>query len=119
MMCGIEFIGNYYLTEKKSGLFYCREWPLLISGNWVHCSYNHVILMIKRDILGVRGTNANLIDFKLTKVDSGSKQQALYSKTCLKRPLKNRQNKEHNDKWQHSEGRKFCRKLQESILQYF
>ena len=34
-----------------------------------------------------------------------------YSKTCLKRPLKNRQNKDLNDKWWHNEGRKYCRML--------
>ena len=28
-----------------------------------------------------------------------------YSKTCLKRPLKNRQNKDLNDKWELNEGR--------------
>ena len=39
----------------------------------------------------------------------------LYSKTCVKRPLKNRQNKDLNDKWY--EGRKYSRML--SILQYF
>ena len=33
-----------------------------------------------------------------------------YSKTCLKRPLKNRQNKDLNDRWS---------KLLQSILQYF
>ena len=31
------------------------------------------------------------------------------SKTCLKRPLKNRQNKSLNRKWWLNEGRKYCR----------
>ena len=35
----------------------------------------------------------------------------LYSKTCLKQPLKNRQNKDFNDKWKLNEGRKYCRML--------
>ena len=35
----------------------------------------------------------------------------VYSKTCLKRPLKNRQNKDLNDKRQLNEGRKYCRML--------
>ena len=35
----------------------------------------------------------------------------LYSKTCVKWPLKNRQNKDLNDKWKLNEGRKFCRML--------
>ena len=34
-----------------------------------------------------------------------------YSKTCVKRPLKNRQNKDVNDKWQLHEGQKYCRML--------
>ena len=34
-----------------------------------------------------------------------------YSKTCLKRPLKNRQNKDDNDKRQLNEGQKYCRML--------
>ena len=32
-----------------------------------------------------------------------------YSKTCVKRPLKNRQNKDLNDKWWPNEGQKYCR----------
>ena len=36
---------------------------------------------------------------------------AKYSKTCLKRPLKNRQNEDINDKWLLNEGRKYCRML--------
>ena len=35
----------------------------------------------------------------------------MYSKTCLKQPLKNRLNKDHNDKWWLNEGRKYCRML--------
>ena len=34
-----------------------------------------------------------------------------YSKTCVKWPLKNRQNKDLNDKWYINEGRKYCRML--------
>ena len=41
-----------------------------------------------------------------------------YSKTCVKRPLKNRQNKDLNDK-RLNEGQKYCRTLLWSILQYF
>ena len=42
-----------------------------------------------------------------------------YSKTCLKRPLKNRRNKDLKDKWYLNEGRKYYRMLSWSILQYF
>ena len=35
----------------------------------------------------------------------------IYSKTCLKWPLKNRQNKGLKDKWLLNEGRKYCRML--------
>ena len=31
-----------------------------------------------------------------------------YSKSCFKRPLKNRQNKDLNDKWLLNEGGKYC-----------
>ena len=31
--------------------------------------------------------------------------------TCVKGPLKNRQNKDINDKWYLNEGRKYCRML--------
>ena len=34
-----------------------------------------------------------------------------YSKTCLKQPLKNRQNKDLNDKWKLNVGQKYCRML--------
>ena len=34
-----------------------------------------------------------------------------YSKTCVKWPLKNRQNKDLNDKWKLNEGQKYCRML--------
>ena len=40
-----------------------------------------------------------------------SNQQIRYSKTCLKRPLKNRQNKAFNGIWQLNECRKYCRML--------
>ena len=44
----------------------------------------------------------------------------LYSKTCLKRPLKNRQNKDlKKTNGSLYEGRKYCRMLSWSILQYF
>ena len=42
----------------------------------------------------------------------------IYSKTCVKRPL-NRQNKGLNDNLKFNEGRKYCRMLSGSILQYF
>ena len=35
----------------------------------------------------------------------------LYSKTCVRWPLKNRQNKNLYDKWYLNEGRKYCRML--------
>ena len=35
----------------------------------------------------------------------------MYSKTCLKWPLKNRQNRDLNDKWQPNTGQKYCRML--------
>ena len=35
----------------------------------------------------------------------------VYSKTCLKLPLKNRQNNDLNDKWLPNEGQKYCRML--------
>ena len=38
-------------------------------------------------------------------------RQDVYSKTCLKRPLKNRQNKDLNGKWLINEDRKYCRML--------
>ena len=40
-------------------------------------------------------------------------------KTCLKQPLKNRQNKGLQDEWWLNEGQKYCRMLSWSILQYF
>ena len=39
-----------------------------------------------------------------------------YSKTCLKRPLKFRQNKDLNDKWYLNAGRKYCRMLAHSAI---
>ena len=40
-----------------------------------------------------------------------------YSKTCLKRPLKNRQNKGLKDKWYLNVGQKYCRMLSWSLMQ--
>ena len=37
--------------------------------------------------------------------------QAYYNKTCVKRPLKNRQNKDLYDKWLLYEGRKYSKML--------
>ena len=39
-----------------------------------------------------------------------------YSKICVKRSLKDKRNKDFNDKWLLNESRKYCRM---SILQYF
>ena len=36
-------------------------------------------------------------------------RKVIYIKTCLKRPLKNRRNKDLNDKWELNEGQKYCR----------
>ena len=41
------------------------------------------------------------------------------SKTCLKRPLKRHQEKGLQDRLSLNAGQKYCRMLQESILQYF
>ena len=35
----------------------------------------------------------------------------IYSKTCVKRQLKHRQNKEFNNNWKLNEGLKYCRML--------
>ena len=35
----------------------------------------------------------------------------IYSKTCIKWPLKSRQNIDLNDKWQLNDGQKYCRML--------
>ena len=43
----------------------------------------------------------------------------IYSKICLKRPLKKRQNKGLKDRWYLNAGQKYCRMLSLSILQYF
>ena len=75
------------------------------------------------DALSTSGSNTNLV----AKIDKRKKneEEALhkvcfnYSKPCLKRPLKNRQNKDVNDKWYLNEGRKYCRMLPLEILQYF
>ena len=42
-----------------------------------------------------------------------------YSKTCIKRPLNNRQNKDLNDKWKLNEGQCIAEYSPWSILQYF
>ena len=39
-------------------------------------------------------------------------QLTIYSKTCVKRQLRNRQDKDLNDKWELYEGQKYCRMLQ-------
>ena len=39
------------------------------------------------------------------------KMENKYSKTCVKWPLQNRQNKDLNDKWLLNEGQKYCRML--------
>ena len=45
--------------------------------------------------------------------------QSGYSETCLRRPLKNRQNKGLKTIWYLNAGQKYCRMLHGSILQYF
>ena len=43
----------------------------------------------------------------------------MYSKTCLKRPLKKKTKIGFQDRLSLNAGQKYCRMLQESILQYF
>ena len=43
----------------------------------------------------------------------------IYSKTCLKWPLKKRSKIDFQDRLSLNAGRKYCRMLQKSILQYF
>ena len=43
----------------------------------------------------------------------------MYSKTCLKRPLKKKTKIVFQDRLSFNAGQKYCRMLQESILQYF
>ena len=43
--------------------------------------------------------------------DKMAYRQTVYRKTCLKRPLKNRQNTDLNDKWKLNDGRKYFRML--------
>ena len=45
-------------------------------------------------------------------------KMSIYSETCLKRPLKNMQNKGLKDKWKLNAGQVYCRMLSWSILQY-
>ena len=52
-----------------------------------------------------------LIEGKIPVNLSGVGLNAVYSKTCVKRPLKNRQNKDLNNNWLLNEGRKYCRML--------
>ena len=46
-------------------------------------------------------------------------QILLYSTTCLKQPLKKRTNIGFQERFSLNAGQKYCRMLQESILQYF
>ena len=48
---------------------------------------------------------------KIIKVHKNISSEDEYSKTCLKRTLKNRQNICLKDKWYLNEGRKYCRML--------
>ena len=66
-----------------------------------------------------RNTNTNIRYDKNQTGPVSDCQRPRYSKTCLKQPLKNRQNKSLIDKWQRKEGQKYCRMLSWSILQYF
>ena len=72
------------------------------------------LLLFNKKISAAEAFNRNLITEVIpdgsfaketsNKVDNFAKlprevTQSVYSKTCLKRPLKNRQNKDFNDKW--------------------
>ena len=48
---------------------------------------------------------------QVRKTNQKQKNVSAYSKTCLKQPLKNIQNKDLNDKWKLNAGRKYCRML--------
>ena len=57
------------------------------------------------DLCSVKGMQVKIVNWDIKQPHKQTKQ--LYSKTCLKGPLKNRQNKDFNDKWKRNEGRKY------------
>ena len=87
--------------SKEVGLFLSRVIQSMSSGKSAPGLINKCVVTILQTIgslLAVQG-----------KVEPSLKKK--YSKTCLKRPLKNRQNKDVNYKWYLNEGQKYCRML--------
>ena len=64
-------------------------------------------------VIGCGGIGSAAVYWLSKRAHSG---KVLYIKTCLKRPLKNRQNKGLNDKCQLNESREYCRMLQHSAI---
>ena len=82
---------------KEVGLFLSRVIQSMSSGKSAPELINKCVVTILQTIgslLAVQG-----------KVEPSLKKK--YSKTCLKRPLKNRQNKDVNYKWYLNEGQKY------------
>ena len=92
------------------------QWPMLpvktLISLCIHPVWSETSLstLEKPGNLGYPGVNECL--YSCTRWFSrNSLQRCLYSKTYVKRPLKNRQNKCLNDNWLLNEGRKYCRML--------
>ena len=61
------------------------------------------------------GREIRKLDFDYPLLTKGLEMKHKYSKTYVKRPLKNRQNKDLNDNWQLNDGKKYCRMLKWSF----
>ena len=96
------------------GCLYSVSLPRGSIGNWyvivIYPEHTHLLISTDSCIRSKkRHTNRNLPHLVLALISK--LEITLLSKICLKRPLRNRQKKDLNDKWLLNEGRKYCRML--------
>ena len=101
------------LCRKKIVNFECTHDSLYTPPSPVHCQY--LLYSVGHSALATEeGFQTNVIFHTATYntlYTSMNHPKIVYSKTYVKRPLKNSRNKDLNEKWLLNEGRKYCRML--------
>ena len=111
---GIPNFGWWFLLGWRSGAYHfesLRHWHWLLASLlgflcYITANFPQMYLMLDQFLWGHLSRVCDISCWSLE-----PKGQVTYSKTCVKWPLKNRQNKDFNDKWWLYEGRKYCRML--------
>ena len=98
-----SLLSKYWMRMTAiASVLWLSLWKQLLCSQWKWLS-------LWKQLLCSQWKGRLIIKFRIISVEF--KEDYEYSKTCLEWPLKNRQNKDLNDKWLLNEGQKYYRML--------